>query len=441
MSEIIHNHIDSCIRGEMPLCSQACPFKLDVRLFVDKMQRGNFQGAYRIYRNTVLFPGIVSRLCNANCMSACVLAEAVDLRALEAACVRLTGDKEPVDFNLPPKSQRVAVVGAGISGLACALRISAKKYSVDIFEKSHRIGGGLWGELPEDVFLEEFKQSFKFAECQLNLNTEITDYKCLDYDAVYLATGEDCFNVTNGGGFSGPAALEDGIFMGGGLLGASRVEALSHGIKAARGIEDWLKTKRMPLMSAESVTVSGYTGKRIDDVALETGLQAQEYAKKCQKCDCDRCFAGCDMMQDFNKYPVRIRDEVYATLNPVKLMASRMATRLIYSCNMCEDCSSNCPKGIDMQQFLLESRRLMHREGSVPPVFHDFWLRDMKFSDEQASVLIEPYDEKTEYVFFPGCQMGASDPDYILESYRWARKTNSHTALFLKCCGVPARRC
>ena len=65
----------------------------------------------------------------------------------------------------------------------------------------------------------------------------------------------------------------------------------------------------------------------------------------------------CDMMQDFNKYPVRIRDEVYATLNPVKLMASRMATRLIYSCKMCEYCSSNCPKGIDMQQFLMESRR------------------------------------------------------------------------------------
>lgn len=438
MSEIIQNHMGSCIHGELPLCSKFCPFQLDVRQFVDKMQRGNFRGAYRIYRDTVLFPEIVSRLCATHCMSACILEEPVDLRALEAACVRLSPDKEPTDFNLPSRNQRVAVVGAGISGLACALRISSKKYTVDVFEKNHRIGGGLWGELPETVFLEEFNRSFKYEKYQLHLHTEITDYKSLDYDAVYLATGNDCFNVMDSSAHVGLRALEDGVFAGGSMTGVSRIEALSHGIKAARAIEIWLKTQRMPDLTMNLDTVPQIHREQSGELSLETAVQAQTYAKNCRKCDCDRCFAGCEMMQDYNKYPVRIRDEVYATLNPVKLMAKRMATRLIYSCNMCGNCGDSCPKGIDMQQFLLESRRMMHREGSAPPVFHDFWLRDMKFSDEQSCVIIEPETEKTEYVFFPGCQLGASDPNYVLEAYRWARKTYNQTALLLKCCGVPA---
>jgi hypothetical protein len=104
-------------------------------------------------------------------------------------------------------------------------------------------------------------------------------------------------------------------------------------------------------------------------------------------------------------------------------------------------CADACPQGIDMGAFLLSSRRAMHKKGKLPWAFHDYWLRDMRhaMSSEAAMALMpEAASTPVEYVFFPGCQLGASDPAYVMESYRWLRDAFPGVGLWLSCCGAPA---
>jgi hypothetical protein len=103
-----------------------------------------------------------------------------------------------------------------------------------------------------------------------------------------------------------------------------------------------------------------------------------------------------------------------------------------------------------MGAFLLDSRRAMHKKGKLPWAFHDFWLKDMAhaMSDDAALVLSAPLAARlggaapdggaAPRVFFPGCQLGASDPAYVLESYRWLLSASPDAGLWLSCCGAPA---
>jgi len=81
----------------------------------------------------------------------------------------------------------------------------------------------------------------------------------------------------------------------------------------------------------------------------------------------------------------------------------------------------------------------MHEKGAMPWAFHEFYLRDMDFSNEEASLLKPPPGgEKCSYLFFPGCQLGASDPQYVQGSYKLLTDNFPGTALMLGCCGAPA---
>ena len=70
--ESLKNKIKNCcIEKEDLFCTSHCPFDLDVREFVSRVQRGGFNLAYRLYSNTVGFPFIVSELCKAPCKDCC----------------------------------------------------------------------------------------------------------------------------------------------------------------------------------------------------------------------------------------------------------------------------------------------------------------------------------------------------------------------------------
>ena len=146
-----------CLEKEAAPCVSACPFHFDAREFIPRVQRGAFNLAYRHYANSVAFPRIISEICDGRCRSACPRGEldsAVDLKELERAAVAHATRTTPNSYNMPAKNQRVAVIGAGLSGLSCALRLANKKYGVDVYERSDRIGGALWNSLSPDIFLK-----------------------------------------------------------------------------------------------------------------------------------------------------------------------------------------------------------------------------------------------------------------------------------------------
>ncbi len=444
---------EACLEGEPAFCTAACPFHLDVREFVAKIQRGSFHLAYRAYLNAVGFPGIVATLCDEPCKAVCPRGEtdgAISMRLLEKAAIDFARNTDPNSYNLPPKNKRVAIVGAGISGLACALRLASRKYDVTVYERSDRIGGHLWDRLPPELFLADIEQQFQYEEYSLCLNAEIVSLDDLDFNAIYVATGWGGadFGLERGpdGAF---ASTRPGVFLGGSLLGGNSIQALAHGLHASGAVERYIKAGGMNHPYQVSSTKLALDPARIapaDPVLPASGAaytreEAIAEANRCLKCACDACMRYCDLVRYFKKYPKRIEEEVEITIHPGTLDgAGTVATRLISTCNQCGLCKEVCPQQIDVGDFLLQSHRVMRAKGAMPWAFHDFWLRDMAFTNGPDAGLarVPAGYSRSSTVFFPGCQLGASDPRYVTASYRWLLAREPNTALMLGCCGAPA---
>lgn len=446
-------NIQDCLQNEPPFCAAACPFHLDVRDFIEKMQRGAFNAAYRMYLNAVGFPGIVSAFCDQPCQGVCPRKDKdqpIALRLLEQAAGSYARNTDPNNYNLPPKHQKIAIIGAGPSGLACALRLASKKYAVTVYERSERIGGHLWQHLPPEIFLKEFERQFQNEHYTLILGKEVTRIDALEYDAIYTATGAQGsdfgLHPDPGGAF---ASTTPGIFMGGSLMGRTSMEAIADGLLAAAAIERYLKAGSMnqpeaaisTRLTLNAETIEFREAVRPADGAAFTHDEAVQEAKRCLRCSCDACVRFCDLMHFFKKYPKRIAEEVELTIHPGTLDGNgTLATRFISTCNQCGLCKEVCPVQIDTGEFLLQSHRAMHEKGAMPWAFHDFWLRDMEFTNSPAAALSRIPDgySHSRYAFFPGCQLGASDPRYVISSYRWLLDHQPDTALMLGCCGAPA---
>ena len=447
-----------CLEKEVPHCVSACPFHFDVREFISRLQRGSFNLAYRLYANAVAFPAIVSSICDAPCGGVCArkgLGGSIELNLLERAAVEYTANSKPNSYNMPKKDKRVAIIGAGMSGLACALRLCGRKYAVSVFEQSGAVGGCIVknSDTPEK-FLNDIELQFMNEEYDLRLNTKISDIDALaeQFDAVYIATGTDgeIFGLTlTGDGSAVPAAVKDKIFAGGMLLGAAPVESIAHGLYAAQLIESYLKTNLMKggeTYLPTKIKQSTESAAPLPPVVPSNGQsytreEASAEAARCLRCRCEACMKNCDMMAYFQKFPKLIEQDVHITINPGTLDGNgTVATRLISTCNQCGLCAEVCPENIDVGLFMRESHRAMREKDAMPWVFHEFWLRDMEFanSDRAAVSYFPPEFSSSRYLFFPGCQSGASNTEYVLAPYEFLLGKLPDTALLLRCCGAPA---
>lgn len=459
MEEVKRLIRECCLEKEEAFCTSACPFHLDVREFAARMQRGSFNAAFRTFAGAVGFPAIVAALCDEPCKGACPRGKIdapVELRQLERAALDYATNKKPNNYNLPKKNARVAIVGAGIGGLACALRLANKKYNVTVFERSDRIGGHLWGCLDLDVFLADIEGQFTYENYDLVLNREIENLDELlieeKFDAVYVATGAggNDFGLLGGTIDGVPfASARPGVFLGGSLTGASTMEAIAQGLRAATLVERYLKTESMK--SAEPL---GETKIPFDPDAFvpaervqpsEGGFYTKEEAvaeaARCVRCQCNACWRHCEMISHFQKFPKRIEEEVEATVHPGTIDGDgTVATRLISTCNQCGLCAEVCPCEIDVGRLMRGAHRAMHGKGTMPWAYHEFWLRDMAHANgKRAAFTILPKEyEKCGYMFFPGCQIGASDPRYVTESYQFLMGKRPDTAIVAHCCGAPA---
>ena len=446
-----------CLEKEIPPCVSACPFHFDTRTFISRVRRGGFNFAYRLYADTVAFPAVVSELCGAPCMDKCPLAAvggSIDMKLLEKACGAHASSREPNNYNLPSKGSSAAVIGAGPSGLACLLKLANRKYEVTLFEKSGRLGGSLWGKMPSEAFLADFELQFKNEEYKLCLNTEVKDIKEIaeKFDVVYVATGaggED-FGLSFERGFDLPVTAGGNIYAGGALTGCqSPVSSIACGIQAATLLEGHIKTGNVQTAQVQPPTkikinldsVIKIPAVKPDASGLFTRDEARTEAQRCILCRCDFCMQACDLMQYFKKFPQTIQQEVYATINPGSIDGNgTFSTRLISTCNQCGLCAEVCPEDIDVGQYLRVSHAAMRNKDAMPWAYHEFWLRDMEHADSEKSAF--SYTPagcgRSKYLFFPGCQSGASNPDYVLKPYKFLLEKEPDTSLLLRCCGAPA---
>lgn len=467
--EQFYEQFNGCIQRDVPFCQASCPFHIEITDFIEKAGRGVFDAAYKTYRNAVVFPAIVSALCHEPCKEVCprAIPEAggrpIELRAIERAVVSQAKIKEPHDYNVPKKPGRVAVIGAGISGLGCALRLAARKYDVEIFESSDRIGGHLWniadgsdaaGGLTPEIFLEDIEHQLKHENYVLHLNRRISSLEDLisrGFQAVYIATGEcgadfdllteqDHFRMQNGAA----------CFAGGSLAGKNTIEAIADGLKAAVSIQGFFKTGNLSLAEDKRTTdvkvdpskLTMKDGPLPDQKGNFSAAEARQEADRCLRCHCDSCRLYCDVVAFSEKWPLRIKEEVFATMQEGAAdLRPRPAKRLINTCTHCGLCEEVCPAHIDMDHLFLEARKGLHKLNRMSWAFHDFWIRDMVHANGKRSAVIRAPGkaETARYAFFPGCQLGASEPRYVLDSYQALLDREPDMAMFLHCCGTPIK--
>ncbi len=474
---------DKCIHDEPPSCEAACPLHLDVKTFISEIERGDLKKAYKIMEKRIPFTKIIGRICDHPCEAHCVRKEAggaIAISELERYVV--TEGYSPPKKTLPmPKNKgRVAVIGGGISGLTAAFDLDRKGYRVTLYEKSNRLGGGLWsyaGKGLDSEIIEEELQKIAAMDIELCLNTSLQkdDLKEIlqQYDALYLATGEwqEKLQIN-------PHSLQvegTSIFAGGGLIDReSMVMAASSGRRAAISIDRYIsKVSLTASREREGIFETPLRFETEDEEPLnrvkktEAVFNREEAAKeagRCFKCQCVKCIKACSHMRSFNISPDAYVRQI--NHNERIILGTHYANKMINSCTLCGLCREECHLNISMKAVVQETRESMVEKNKMPVSAHDFALKDMAFSNSQRFSLVrgQPSKEqskhlfyyplisyskyvqglflgtgKTAYLFYPGCQLPASFPDYIEEIYRYlVGSLKGDVGIYLGCCGAPA---
>ena len=191
-------------KTNLPPCQEACPVDLQTRRYARLIAQGKFLEALDVIREELPFPGVIGRICHHPCEEACLRGEKLDDAVSLCQLKRFVADYEvgrreiPVPAAGDQKGKRVAVIGGGPSGMACALDLRKSGYAVTIFESSNKLGGMLyWGvpayRLPRDVLEREVSLVEK-AGVKVRYETVVGKNISLKevwdtHDAVYIACG------------------------------------------------------------------------------------------------------------------------------------------------------------------------------------------------------------------------------------------------------------
>jgi formate dehydrogenase major subunit len=188
-------------------CENACPVNTHAPAYIAAIMRGDFDRAFEINRGDNLFPAILGRICVHPCEEKCRRGIQFD-RPISICSLK----RASADFRVEPtrrreleeirrkkkKDQKVAIIGAGPSGLAAANDLARIGYRVTVFE-SLLVKGGMLNvgippyRLPRQVVEEAFEE-LKYLGVEIHTSTPIGREIKLedlrrDYDAVYIAAG------------------------------------------------------------------------------------------------------------------------------------------------------------------------------------------------------------------------------------------------------------
>ncbi len=185
-------------------CRTACPARTDIPGYLDAIRRGNPEEAYRINLRDNVFPAVLGRTCTRPCEPACRhgwegLGEPVAICFSKRSADDFQLKQEPMLLEplFPDSGKRVAIIGGGASGLACARELCLWGHKVDVFER-HSEAGGLMIQgipefrLPRDIVRREVDQVRRQGvniRCNEEIDREGLEALKEEYDAVIWATG------------------------------------------------------------------------------------------------------------------------------------------------------------------------------------------------------------------------------------------------------------
>lgn len=214
-----------CLHCKNPRCVAACPVGVDIPDFIAAVKEGDNAKAADIIARDSTLPAVCGRVCpqETQCEGSCVLGvrfEPVAIGKLEryvADWARTNGYS--TDVKAESNGHKVAVIGSGPAGLACASDLAKKGYEVTIFEALHKAGGVLQYGIPEFRLPKESVLAHEIGEVKalgVKIETDVIAGRTVTVDSLLDEEGFDAVFIGTGAGlpkFMGiPGENLNGVF-------------------------------------------------------------------------------------------------------------------------------------------------------------------------------------------------------------------------------------
>lgn len=194
-----------CLNCPTKPCVSKCPVHIDIPAFIKKIKEDDIEGAYSVINESSSLPAVCGRVCpqERQCESACTLGikfEPVGIGRLERFVADYHNENSKTKSVKPESNgHKVAVVGSGPSGLACASDLAKQGFEVTIYEALHKAGGVLiYGipefRLPKKIVAREI-EGLKELGVDIETNVVIGKTITIDelfeegYEAIFIGSG------------------------------------------------------------------------------------------------------------------------------------------------------------------------------------------------------------------------------------------------------------
>ncbi len=198
------------MRASVP-CRHACPVGTNIPAYLEAIARDDFDEAYRINLRDNVFPATLGFACTRPCETVCRHGqpgngESVAICFCKRAATNFRSNPEPVLLEplFPATGKTVAIIGAGVAGLAAARELARMGHKVTVFERHERPGGLLMlgiphFRLPRDVVEKEIEQIRRQGvdiRCGVQIGADVKLADLIEeHDHVVIATGAQQPNI------------------------------------------------------------------------------------------------------------------------------------------------------------------------------------------------------------------------------------------------------
>lgn len=410
---------ERCLNCKSKPCVKGCPVEIDIPTFIQYVKNRDYNNAYNVITKYSNFPAICGRVCpqENQCEKNCVRKKSggsVAIGLLERFVADWAYEFGNLDIpKINKNGKKVAIVGSGPAGLACACELAINGFEVVVFEALHEFGGVLNYGIPEfrlskklvNREIEESKKlGIKFVKNVLIGRTLTIDNLLSEYNAVFIGSG---------------AGLP--IFLGIPGENLNGVYSANEYLTRVNLMDAYTDLSITPLLKKEDIVVVGG-----GNVAMDAARAAK------------RMGANVTVVyrRTRNEMPARADEIIHAELENINFMYLTNPTEIIgdlsvegIKCNKMElgepdETGRRRPMVVPKSEFTIECKQVIIALGTKPNPIIKNTTKGIKFNANGTIATDEKYRTSLKNVYAGGdAQTGAATVILAMGAGKAAAKT------------------